>query len=107
MDKAFKRKFPNLSRELESSDSKIPIEGVRQEIQEHKKAPPDRFRGYDPDVIDFLRRCDTEEEGHEIIDYLIKRGELEKGKASELKKQMEFSGIRCFGPKKVKWNYYK
>jgi hypothetical protein len=51
-------------------------------------------------VIDFLRRCDTEEQGLEIIDYLKKRGEISEKYATELKMQLLRDGIRSFGPKK-------
>jgi hypothetical protein len=58
-----------------------------------------------PDVIDFIRRCDTEEQAEEIIAYMEKRGEIEKQYAERLRKQLKDKGVRSFGPKKEE-NYY-
>jgi hypothetical protein len=58
-----------------------------------------------PDVIDFIRRCDTEEQAEEIIAYMEKRGEIEKQYAERLRKQLKDKGVRSFGLKKEE-NYY-
>jgi hypothetical protein len=94
----FKRMFPNLARELEREGFRIG--GVRSDINEAEKAAHRNYEGYEPTVIDFLRRCDTEEQGLEIIDYLKKRGEISEKYATELKMQLLRDGIRSFGPKK-------
>jgi hypothetical protein len=94
----FKRRFPNLAREIEESDF------LRLRVE--REASGDRFRGYTPGVIDFLNRCSTDEEGMEIIRYLEKRGEISSDYALRLRIQLIKHGIRSFGPKR-EWGYYK
>jgi len=65
------------------------------------------FRGYNPDVIDFLRRCDNEKQAYEIIDYLEKRKEISAEYASQLRKQLRERGVRSFGSKKEDGYYLK
>jgi len=103
--KSFKKMFPNLSKELELGDSKVAINSVRTDSDAAEKALSDKFRHYNPTVVDFIRRCDTETEAEAIIAYLEKRGELTKKCAEELRKQLKREGVRSFGPKKEE-NYY-
>ncbi len=95
----FRKKYPNLTKELENDG--IRIDSVRSLPEEAEKA----FSSYEPSVIDFLRRCDTEEQGLEILDYLKRRNEISEECASELKIQLLKKGIRSFGPKKEKGYY--
>jgi len=85
----FKKMFPNLARELESNGDKIAINSVRSEVQTGEKAASKRFVNYVPDVIDFVRRCETEEQAEEIIAYLQKRGEI-------MFRLAFLAGISCF-----------
>jgi len=103
--KAFKKLFPNLVEELESSKNKVALNSVRTDVKTGEKAVSKRFIHYAPDVIDFIRRCDTEEQAEEIISYMEKRGEIGKQYAKKLRKQLEEEGLRSFGPKKEE-NYY-
>ena len=96
----FRKRFPNLTKELEGGE-KIPIGGVRSDIKEAEK----KFETHEPTVIDFLRRCDTEEQGIEIIDYLKTRGEIGKEYANSIKAQLLQKGIESFGPKKEPGHY--
>lgn len=105
--KSFKKMFPNLSGELEGGDSKVPIDAVRTDSEATEKAMPDKFRNYDPNVVDFIRRCDTEEQAKTIIAYLEKRGEVSKEYAKELRQQLKREGVRSFGPKKEEGYYFK
>ncbi|MFH1774133.1 MAG: DUF2095 family protein [Methanobacteriota archaeon] len=95
----FRKKYPNLTKELENEG--IQVDSVRSLPEEAEKA----FHPYEPTVIDFLRRCDTEEQGLEIINYLKKRNEISEEYANELKIQLLKKGIRSFGPKKEKGYY--
>ncbi|MCW4055020.1 MAG: DUF2095 domain-containing protein [Candidatus Bathyarchaeota archaeon] len=104
--KSFKKMFPNLSEELEGEDSKVAIDSVRTDPYVGKKSRPGNFRNYDPTVVDFIRRCDTEEQAKTIIAYLEKRGELSKEYAEELKQQLKKEGVRSFGPKKEEGYYF-
>jgi hypothetical protein len=102
----FKKKYPNLAKELEREG--FSIGGVRSDPREAEKAFHKKsFNGYDPTVVDFLRRCDTDEEGLEIIDYMRRRGEIDEIYATKLKMQLLRKGIRSFGPKKEKGYYNK
>jgi len=104
-EEAFKKKFPNLAKELESYENKVSVNSVRTDVQTGEGAASERFVHYMPDVIDFIRRCDTEEQAEEIIAYMEKRGEIEKQYAERLRKQLKDKGVRSFGPKKEE-NYY-
>ena len=105
--KSFKKMFPNLSEELEGGDGKVKIDAVRTDSDAAEKAVPDKFRNYDPTVVDFIRRCDTEEQAEAIIAYLEKRGELTKEYAAKLRKQLKRKGVRSFGSKKEENYYFK
>lgn len=89
----FKRKYPHLAEEV------LGRKGIRLKF--------DIFRGYQPGVIDFIRRCDTEEEAIEIVDYLEKRGELTPDEAEEIRRKIQREGVRSFGPKKEDGYYLK
>ena len=104
--KSFKKMFPNLSEELEGEDSKVAIDSVRTDPYVGEKSRSDNFRNYDPTVVDFIRRCDTEEQAKTIIAYLEKRGELSKEYAEELKQQLKKEGVRSFGSKKEEGYYF-
>lgn len=101
----FKRLFPNLAKELEFSENKVAINSVRTDIPAGEKAASKRFMHYTPDVIDFIRRCGTEQQAEEIIGYMEKKGEIKKRYAKKLRKQLKEKGVRSFGPKKEE-NYY-
>jgi hypothetical protein len=103
---SFKKMFPNLTKEMQSDESKVPVKSVRTDPETgEKSANRERFVNYVPDVIDFLRRCDTKEQAEEIIAYIEKRGEIDKEYALKLRAQLKRKGIRSFGPKKEE-NYY-
>lgn len=96
----FRKMFPNLAREIEAGEHKITISSVRLDPEEGEKVASKKFDGYNPDVIDFLRRCDTCEQAEEIIAYLERRGEIDPQYATNLRKQLKEKGVRSFGPKK-------
>ena len=105
--KSFRKMFPNLSKELEGEESKVPIDAVRTNSQAVEKSMPDKFCNYDPNVVDFIRRCDTEEQAKTIIAYLEKRGEVSKEYAKALRQQLKRDGLRSFGSKKEDGYYFK
>jgi hypothetical protein len=96
----FKRMFPHLADEMTSEKNRLPIKSVRSDPESAEKAATSTFEGYDPDVIDFLRRCDNEKEAIEVINYMEKKGEITSNHATKLKKQLKEKGIRSFGTKK-------
>lgn len=103
-------RFPHLAKEMKSSTSDVLIEGVRWDetnrTQQSITTDQPRFSGHSPDVVDFLRRCTTEEEAMQIIDFLEKRGEISTIHAKELRRQLQTQGVRSFGSKKS-WGYYE
>lgn len=103
----FKKMFPNLAKELEVDENKVTVNSVRTDNNTAEKASSQRFVNYVPDVIDFIRRCDTIEQAEEIIDFLEKRGEIEKNYSVKLKKQLREKGVRSFGSKKEQDYYLK
>jgi hypothetical protein len=103
---SFKKMFPNLTREMQSEENKVPVKSIRTDSKTGEKATNrERFINYVPDVIDFLRRCDTKEQAEEIIAYMEKRCEINKEYAYKLRAQLKQKGVRSFGPKKEE-NYY-
>ncbi len=103
--KSFKKMFPKLSDELELKENKVSIDSVRQDSDAARATSSDVFSHFDPTVIDFVRRCETEKEAEDIIAYLENRGELTKEHAKQLRIQLKKEGVRSFGPKKAE-NYY-
>jgi hypothetical protein len=105
--KSFKKMFPHLAKELAGEDNIVSIDSVRAKAEEDEESQIDEFHNYVPTVVDFIRRCNTEKEAHEIIAYLEKRCEITKEHARELRKQLEQKGVRSFGPKKTEGYYFK
>lgn len=97
-----KKIFPHLTKELNGENQKMPISGIRSDL-----SSTEDWRGYSPDVIDFLRRCTTLAEGLEIIDFLEAQHEITSDYAIRLRKQLKDRGIRSFGSKKEKDFYLK
>lgn len=91
-----KKDFPNLIREIEANDS-----------EDQCGLKIDRSRGYTPNVIDFIGRCERDDEAIEIIDYLEKRGEITHIYAEALRKQVKERGVRSFGRKRTPGYYFK
>jgi hypothetical protein len=103
--KQFRKVFPHLAGELEDKEQEIPINSIRSDVRTGEKASSDNFATYMPDVIDFIRRCDTEEQAEEIITYLKRRGEVSNSYAQRLRKQLKKKGVRSFGKKKEEGHY--
>jgi len=103
----FKKLFPHLAEEMERGKSKVHIDQYRTNIGREDRLTNRRWAGYNPDVLDFIRRCDTEEEAEEIIGYLEEREEITAERASELRRQLEVEGLQSFGKKKKSDFYHK
>ncbi len=105
----FRKMFPHLAEELENRSQEGPdqvrVKSVRSDVGVGEVTASKGFSGYSPDAIGFLRRCDTEEEALEIINYLEKRLEIDPRYAEKLRTQLKTSGVRSFGSKKQD-NYY-
>ncbi|AIF70011.1 hypothetical protein PAP_08115 [Palaeococcus pacificus DY20341] len=98
----FEKEYPALARELGGEG--IRIESYRED--EAEVGELEDFSGYSPTVIDFLRRCETDDEALEIINWLEERGEITHKMAKELRIQLVKKGVRSFGSKK-EWGWYE
>ncbi len=96
--KQFKKKYPNLAEEM-GGEGTIKINAVRSDKKEAEKATY-TMEGYEPSAVDYLRRCNTNEEAIEIIEFLKKQGTIDSDYAKKLKKQLEKSGLESFGKHK-------
>ena len=116
--KSLKKMFPNLYNELETGEAKVPIDAVRKNPEAIENAeceedefeptvPLDKLRHFNPTAVDFIRRCDTDMQAEEIIAYLERKGEITKEYAGELRVKLKREGVRCFGPKKEDYYYFK
>lgn len=104
----FRERFPALSRELEG-EGELQITAYRtseEEALEEEEAELQDFSGYNPTIIDFLRRCETDEEALEIINWMEDRGEITHEMAKDLRITLAKKGVRAFGPKK-EWGWYE
>lgn len=93
----FKDSLPNLSEEIfaNKSKSEVTISGIR-----HESVPED------PEAIDFIQRCKTDDEARQIIQYLLGKKEITKEEAKKLLLQLEKEGVRSFGPLKT-YGFYE
>nr|MDO8080214.1 DUF2095 family protein [Candidatus Freyarchaeota archaeon] len=92
--KKLREEYPNLYKELEGEKMAAPIHGIRSE------------EVGDLDIIRVIRRCDNEEQVIEIINYMLRRGELPQEHADNLLKQLKEKGLRSFGSK-VTWGHFE
>jgi hypothetical protein len=105
---SLKKMFPNLVKDLQADENKVRVNSVRTNQEDGEKAVTSQsFDDYMPDVIDFIRRCDTKEQAEEIICYLERRGEIDKEYAQKLREQLKEKGVRSFGTKKEQDYYLK
>ncbi|MGD0979246.1 MAG: DUF2095 family protein [Candidatus Bathyarchaeia archaeon] len=105
---SLKKMLPNLAKELQTDDNKVQVNSVRTNPKDGEKAVTSQsFDNYMPDVIDFIRRCDTKEQAEEIICYLERKGEIDEEYAQKLRKQLKEKGVRSFGSKKEQDHYLK
>lgn len=96
----FKKKFPKLAEEIFGGTAKKLELRVEMGFS-------DPWRGYVPTVIDYIRRCRTVEEALEVINYLLKHGELTQDEAKALESLLRSGGIEAFGGRKEDDYYYK
>ncbi len=101
--------FPNLAEEMDVGEQKIKINSIRSatENAEKKASAQSNLANYDPDVIDFLRRCDNKQQAEEIISYMENRREITHNYAKKLRQQLLSKGVRSFGAKKEEGYYLR
>ncbi len=102
----FEERFPALAKEVEEGG--VPVDAYR--TSERKVVAEEDemrdFSGYNPTIIDFLRRCETDDEALEIINWMEERGEITHEMAKELRITLVQKGVRAFGSKK-EWGWYE
>jgi len=103
----FLKIFPKLAEELADGTDQVEISAIRSDTKIHESAASAGFQNYSPGVIDFLRRCDNEEEGLEVIEYLVERDEISSEYAESLRTKLRTEGIRSIGQKKEDDYYLK
>ncbi len=112
----FRRRFPTLTSEVEEEALSTPVdlgatedEGTKTasdpKIELTQKKPLRGFDGYNPTVVDFIRRCESEKDAQEIIEYMEKTGEIGRSEAQKMRNQLRTKGLRSFGAKK-EYGYY-
>lgn len=105
----FARLFPALSKELKDSQDRVKINGVRSEPEtpsSRRQISGKNWQGYDPDVIDFIRRAKTKEDAIEVINYMSLRGEISQDYATRLINQLNEHGLESFGKHKSPGYYF-
>ncbi len=104
-ERDFKETFPAISEEMDTGRTKkYKIDGVRTLSEDSKSTPKDPFT---TTVVDYIRRCDTVKQAIEIVEYLLKQGEISAADAREIKKQLKANGVRSFGAKKESGYYLR
>jgi hypothetical protein len=98
--KEFKKKFPNLYKELDEPGEE---ESPGLDAQDTKACLLSEFT---PEIMSYIRRARTRSEALEVVTYLRRRGEISEKQASSLAKQIEEKGIRSFGPLRT-WGHYE
>jgi len=93
------RHFPNMIKEIDERRNAVRIGAVRTETKEAEKATHS-VHGYEPTVVDFIRRCDTDEQALEIINFLEVKGDVNTSYAKRLREQLVRQGLCSFGKKK-------
>jgi hypothetical protein len=104
--KKFRELFPHLADELVNGKSIADLEG--ETIGQKRTLNTNRrWVGFDPDIIDFIRRCKTSEQAAKIIDYMSNKGEISSEMVKKLRKQLDEEGVRSFGKLKEKEYYHR
>jgi hypothetical protein len=104
VDEEFKDDFPALAKEMsEKRTLTHRIDGVRTMSDEPDEKP--EHKTFLPDIVDYIRRCDTVSQAIEIVDYMLSRNELSPSDARAIKSQLKQDGLRSFGAKKERDHY--
>ena len=79
----FQNHFPAIYREITEGEGEIQEAEIKTEAGSKKIR---KFTGYTPSVIDFICRCSNEEEAVEIIEYMLKKGDISQEKTTKRKR---------------------
>jgi hypothetical protein len=91
----FKRRYPNLARELEDGI------GVRSMAELAEGAEPP----FMPTAVDYLRRCRSLKEAFDVLEYLARTGQLSEEDKGSLREELMKGGLESLGPRR-EFGYY-
>ncbi|MCX8204311.1 MAG: DUF2095 family protein [Candidatus Nezhaarchaeota archaeon] len=91
----FRKKYPRIVKELEEGTC---VKSLFELIEGTE--PPSM-----PTVIDYLRRCGTIREAKEVLEYLLRTGQLRKEEKEILEGILNSEGLEPLGPRK-EFGYY-
>lgn len=103
----FRRLFPHLAKEMVRGELKVQIDQFRQNVENEDRLTERRWASYNPDVVDFIRRCDTAKQAEEIISYMESQGEITAKRAKELRRRLREEGLTGFGDRKETGFYHR
>ena len=106
MDEEFRKKYSHLAKELEDSPSMLPLRMATDKSASNANPPADLLKGFVPSALDYIRRCKTNEEALEIINYLEAKEEIDSKTAESLRKKLASECLLVFGPPKKPGHYY-
>ena len=103
--------FPSLYEDLSEKRMSLEINKVGNQTDEEadydsEELDNDPLRSYNPDIYDFLARAKTDDEGKEIIDFLLKQDQISNNLAQDLKEQINNFGIRSICPERKDNHYF-
>lgn len=100
----FKKNFPHLYEEIKNRTKSISVDGVRTSSKEGEKASKSGESPL-PNVLDYIRLCEDEDEAIEIIDYMEDEEKIDSEYATKIKTQLVKQGLRSFGSKRKPGEY--
>ncbi len=100
----FRRRYPNLAKEWGKAGT-VKIQAVRTSVKEAEKVLHG-LHGYEPTAVDFIRRCENDDQALEIINFLEEHGKIESGYARRLRVQLAERGLRSFGKRRKPGCYW-
>lgn len=98
------KKFKALTDEIKNGGTTLGQLVTHSQDEDRPTTKIPYFRGYNPNVTDFLARASTLEECEEIIVYCLSRSEIDKDEAEQLRNRLGKGGPKAFGIRKV--GYY-
>lgn len=103
----FKKLFPHLAKEMEEGTSRVRMDDQEEPERQEQLETSRKWAGYDPDIVDFIRRCETPRQAEEIIAYMESKGEITGERATELRRQLLEGGLESFGSRKEEDFYHE
>jgi hypothetical protein len=103
----FKKFFPHLAEEMENGVSRVKLVDTEEDEKEGAPANSRKWAGHEPDVVDFIRRCEKAEQAKEIIEYMEAKGDITSVRATKLRRQLMDEGLESFGNRKDEGFYHR